>query len=102
MNETLSDHDMIEHYVSILNELSTIRISLTENTTETRNIKSDISNIKDSIKEIRDNYIPRREFDDAFRTIREEISPLRRFVYGIIGTISLFFLGAILNLFHII
>lgn len=61
-------------------------------------IKDDIKEIKGDIKEIKKDFVSRREFDEALGSIREEISPLKRFVYGIISVIGLGVIGALLQL----
>ena len=84
--------------VNIMKELSDIKSSLAVNTSETSNIKSNISEIKSDIKEIKNDFVARREFNEALSTIREEISPLRKFIYAIISAFGLAIIAAIASL----
>ena len=80
-----------------MKELSDIKASLSVNTNETQNIKASISEIKVDIKEIKTDFVGRREFTDAINAIREQIQPLKKFVYGLVATIGIAVLGAILQ-----
>lgn len=82
----------------IMKELSDIKASLAVNTNETANIKQSISDIKIDIKEIKNDFINRREFSEAITEIHNEISPLKRWIYGFMSTIGIAVLGAILKL----
>jgi archaellum component FlaC len=83
---------------SILKELSDIKSSLSVNTNETQNIKSNISEIKTDIKEIKSDFINRREFKEAIDDIHEQISPLKKVMYSIMATIGIAIIGALLKL----
>ncbi len=61
-------------------------------------IQRDINEIKGDVKEIKNDYVSRREFNDTLKSLREEIAPLKKFVYGIISVIGLTVMGAIINL----
>lgn len=61
-------------------------------------IQRDINEIKGDVKEIKNDYVSRREFNETLKTLREEISPLKKFVYGIISVIGLAVIGAIIQL----
>lgn len=88
----------IQNQEHILNQLSAIRESLAINTTETANIKSTIGEIKDVIKIIQSDFVNRREFNEALITLREEISPLKKFVYGVISVLAITVFAAIINM----
>lgn len=59
---------------NILKELSDIKSSLAVNTSETANIKNNINDIKVDIKEIKNDFVNRREFNEATATLRKEFS----------------------------
>ncbi len=61
-------------------------------------MQRDIKEIKDDVKDIKNEYVSRREFTDSVKAIREEISPLKKFVYAIISVLGIAVLGAILNM----
>lgn len=82
---------------TILRELSDIKSSLAVNTSETANIKLTISEIKGDIKEIKNDFVNRREFTDSLIEIRKEISPIKKVVYVGGSAIGLSVLGAILK-----
>jgi len=62
-----------ENYQStaILKELSDIKSNLAVNSSETLNIKNTIVEIKGDIRDIKSDFVTRREFNDAIKTIRE-------------------------------
>jgi hypothetical protein len=72
---------------SLFKELSDIKASMAVNTAETQNIKTSIIEIRNDIKEIKDDFVNRREFTEGLTAVREEITPLKKVVYGIIGLI---------------
>ena len=57
---------------AILKELSDIKANLAVNSTETSNIKTSIVEIKQDIREIKTDFVTRREFNDAMKVLREE------------------------------
>lgn len=61
-------------------------------------ISKDIGEIKTDIKEIKSDYVSRREFTDGLETIRGEIAPLKKIVYGLITLVMIAVLGAVVNL----
>ncbi len=61
-------------------------------------IQRDIQEIKQVVKEIQSDFVSRREFNESLKAIRDEISPLKRFIYGIITVIGVAVVGALLNL----
>lgn len=81
----------------IMKELSDIKASLAVNTNETANIKQSMAEIKGDIKEIKNDFINRREFTDAISEIHNEISPLKKWIYGFMSTIGIAVLAAILK-----
>jgi len=83
---------------TILRELSDIKSSLAVNTNETANIKASISEIKVDIKEIKNDFVNRREFTDSLIEIRKEISPIKKIVYTIGMAIIIAVIGALLKL----
>lgn len=98
---------------AILKELSDIKASLAVNTSETANIKGTIGEIKQVIKEIQNDAVSRREFNESSLAIRrdygiadktleheftEALSPIKRLMYGLVGTVLLGVLGALLKL----
>lgn len=87
---------------AILKELSDIKSSLAVNTSETKNIKETIGEIKTDVKEIKNDNVNRREFTEALTVIRDEmeekVSPLRKFIYGIIGIVGAAIIGGIMTI----
>lgn len=86
------------HQTAIIKDLSDIKASLAVNTAETSTIKDNIKEIKTDIKEIKSDFVNRREFTEGLQTLREEISPLKKFIYGLIAFVLLAFIGAVINL----
>lgn len=85
---------------AILKELSDIKSSLAVNTNETANIKASITEIKADIKDIKNDFITRREMTETLATLKEEISPLKKIVYGCVTLILIGFVGGILALVY--
>lgn len=83
---------------TILKELSEIKSSLAVNTNETGNIKTSIEEIKTTVKEIKEDYPNRREFNEALKLLKNDIKPIQKFVYAIITFFGVAILGAIANL----
>lgn len=86
------------HQAAMQKDLSDIKASLAVNTSETANIKANISEIKSDIKDIKQDFVNRREFTEGLETVRQEILPLKKFIYGLIGFILLAVMGALVNL----
>lgn len=82
----------------ILKELSDIKSSLAINTTETANIKQNISEIKTDMREIKNSFVTQIEFKAEVKKIADEISPLKKFVYGFAAAVGLAVLGAVLKM----
>lgn len=83
---------------AILKELSDIKASLAVNTSETQNIKSNISEIKGDIKEIKNDFVSRRELKEAIKMVNDEINPLRKAIYGFVTLIVVAVIGAVIKL----
>jgi hypothetical protein len=83
---------------AILKELSDIKASLAVNTNETANIKSSMTEIKGDIKDIKNDFVSRREFTEALKEVRGQISPIKKVVYTLISAMGLAVLGAIFKL----
>lgn len=83
---------------SILKELSDIKASLAVNTNETKNIKDNIAEIKTDMKEIKNDFVNRRELNEAIVAIYEQISPLKKIAYGLVGVVGIAVIGAVLKL----
>ncbi len=105
---------------AILKELSDIKASLAVNTSETGNIKVTISEIKSDIKEIKSDSASRRELNETSAAIRRDyliadnaikeelsaaleglkndLSPLKKVMYGLMATVGLTIVGSLLKL----
>lgn len=73
---------------TILKELSDIKASLAVNTSETANIKATIGEIKQDIREIKNESVGRVEFTDAMKPIPDHelrIRNLEQFKWQLIG-----------------
>lgn len=97
MAEQTEEKTIVQH-LAVLKELSDIKSSLASNTTETSNIKNDVKEIRLDIKDIKNDFVSRREFTDGLETVRQELSPLKKFIYGLIAVVLLAFIGAVINL----
>jgi hypothetical protein len=77
-----------------------VDISIAKINTNIEYIKRDIGDIKTEIKVLKENFVTQKDFDalkmDA--VTQREFSPVRTIAYGLIGTISLSVLGALLLL----
>ena len=109
-----------QNNMALLKEMSDFKALLAVNNTETANIKASITEIKGDIKDIKTDGVSRREFTDALMVLRREykeadlllatqltkglevvrndISPLKKVMYGLMGTIGLAVIGALLKL----
>lgn len=54
-------------------------------------IKRDLAELKATMNDVRDNYVSRREFNDV-------VSPMKSLVYGMVSTILLCVIGAVMAL----
>lgn len=86
------------HASIILKELSDIKSSLAVNTNETANIKSRVGEIQADVKEIKNDYIVRREFNEQLETINKKVDFFQRLVYSVFSVMGLGIFGAILRL----
>lgn len=86
--------DESSHNSAILKELSDIKASLAVNTNETANIKQSVAEIKVDIREIKTDFVTRREFNEAMKVINdtdpstdfeERIRTLEKFKWVLIG-----------------
>ncbi len=93
--ETLQD---LTSQPTVLRELSDIKSSLAVNTNETANMGKNITEIKTDIREIKTDFVNRREFKEAIDDIHDQISPLKKWMYGLMSAIGLAVLAAILKL----
>ena len=95
----MEDKNQNSHNVeTILKELSDIKASLAVNTNETANIKASVAEIKSDMKEIKNDFVTRREFNEALKEVREQIKPLKKFLYGLISVVGVGIIGAVLKL----
>lgn len=83
---------------AILKELSDIKANLAVNSNETANIKASIGEIKIDIREIKNDYIARREFTDALIQVRKELAFFQRLVYSVFSVMGLAIAGALFKL----
>ena len=83
---------------NLMKELSDIKSSLAVNTNETQNIKSVVGEIKIDLRSIRDDYITRREFGESLGTLQDQLTPIKRLMYGLMTAIGLTILGALFKL----
>ena len=93
----------------ILKELNDIKVTLAVNSTKQLGIENSITEIKGDIKEIKNDFVVRREFNDALIEIRvqnaqqikavsDKIGILNRIVYAIGGAVGLTIIAQILKL----
>lgn len=82
---------------SVLKELSDIKASLAVNTSETSNIKANISEIKVDMKEIKNDFITRRELEGYKQEVTDQLDPLKKSVYGVISITAVAMIGWIVN-----
>ena len=83
---------------TILKELSDIKVSMAVNTNDTANIKSAMGEIRVDIKEIKNDFVSRREFTDALLEVRNEIHPIRKLLWLIGSTVVIALIGSILRI----
>ena len=94
MEEQLTDHSAS----AILKELSDIKASLAVNTNETANIKGSLTEIKIDIKEIKNDYVIRREFNEALIQVRRDLAFFQKLVYSVFSFFGVALGYAILKL----
>lgn len=115
-----SEEQQHQNGIAILKELSDIKAALAVNTKETENIKGTIGEIKVDIKEIKSDFVNRREFNDtivslrkesedanklikqefvdAIKSVKEDIAIPKKIIYGGISFILIAVLGAMIGL----
>jgi elongation factor P--beta-lysine ligase len=105
----MSDQLANDQSTAILKELSDIKSALAVNSNETTNIKQRVTELQVDVKEIKNDFINRREFteqvqalkleyDEKFKTLKETVELLWKIIYSIFGVIGLTVLGAIIKL----
>ncbi len=90
--------DIPDQSTAILKELSDIKANLAVNNSETINIKTSIAEIKIDIREIKNDYIARREFTEALVQIRGELSFFQKIVYSVFSVMGLAIAAALFKL----
>ena len=80
------------HNSAVLKELSDIKASLAVNTNETANIKGSITEIKQDIREIKNDSVSRREFNESLesmKSLKGDVESLKEFRWKLAGITSL-------------
>lgn len=82
------------HNSTVLKELSDIKASLAVNTNETANIKQRVTELQVDIKEIKNEYINRREFNETITTlgipsIKKDVDDLKQYRWKLAGIVAL-------------
>lgn len=72
---------------SVMKELSDIKASLAVNTSETKNIKDSISEIKVDMREIKSQFITRGEYENAHKELEDNVKFLRNTLWGLVTTL---------------
>ena len=76
-----------------------IHVSYVPSTRPSRaNIKLSISEIKADIKEIKNDYVIRREFNEALVAVRDDLAFFQKLVYSVFSVMGLAIVGAIFKL----
>ena len=83
---------------TILKELSDIKVSIAVNTNDTANIKTAMGEIRVDIKEIKNDFVSRREFTDALIEVRKEIHPIKKALWFVGSAIALAIIASLLRL----
>lgn len=60
-----------------------------------KRVREDINGL---VKKIDDNYVTRREMEEKFVTLRAELNPITKGVWGIVSTVGTILIVAILTL----
>lgn len=81
---------------SILKELSDIKANLAVNSNETQNIKTTIGEVKTDLKEIKNDFVNRRELGDILKPNMEDVALLKKIVYGMVSLILVSVLSAVI------
>ena len=72
---------------SVMKELSDIKASLAVNTSETKNIKDSISEIKSDMRDIKSQFVTRGEYTDAHEDLKDRVAFLRNVLWGLVTTL---------------
>lgn len=89
---------MPEENHSLMKELSDIKASLAVNTNETQNIKKSMDEIKSDIREIKNDFVNRRELNEIITAVYEQISPIKKAMYGVVSLIVLAVVSGVVKL----
>src|SRR5689334_11465800 len=94
----MSDQSLNDQSTAILKELSDIKSSLAVNTNETANIKQRVTELQVDVKEIKNDYIVRREFNEQVANLRDDISFFKKIVYAGFSVMGLAIASAVFKL----
>jgi len=94
----MSDQAPNDQSTAILKELSDIKSSLAVNTDETANIKQRVTELQVDVKEIKNDFINRREFNEQIATLSGRVDFFQKIVYSVFSVIGIAVLAAILRL----
>lgn len=87
--------------VTMANAKAATDISAAILTNDIAYIKNDMREIKKSIEtikdEIKDDFVTRRELVESLKSIEDQIKPIKTIIWGLVGTILLAVIGAILK-----
>lgn len=78
MADILPDHMDHTQGTAILKELSDIKANQAVNSNETSNIKTRLTELQVDIKEIKNDFMTRREFNEAIGDVKEENAELKK------------------------
>ncbi len=82
---------------AILKELSDIKSSLAVNTNETANIKQRVTELQVDVKDIKNDFINRREFNEQITALAGRVDFFQKIVYSVFSIVGIAILGAILK-----
>lgn len=94
----MSDQPLNDQSTAILKELSDIKSSLAVNTNETANIKQRVTELQVDVKEIKNDFINRREFNEQITALSGRVDFFQKIVYSVFSVIGLAIAGALLKL----
>lgn len=61
-------------------------------------LQRDIREIKSDVKDIKSDFINRREFNEALTDVRKDVAFIQKIVYGAVGLICIGVIGGLLKL----
>lgn len=104
----MSEQVQNDQSTAILKELSDIKSALAVNSNETINIKQRVTELQVDVKEIKNDFINRREFneqvqalkqqyDSQYKGLKEKVNLLQKIIYSVFGIIGVTVLAAILK-----